>query len=238
MKNIKVGIIKFISIKCSNFYLQTPSILNLSQKYNNYFDYCTFFCTIFYITLKNLMNIKISKWNKLSQDDANFIYWERKKVFWNIDKIDLKFNKKYWDEIFFIMKDDNWNIISFGCLVPVIISYLNIDYNILWISGIVSIIKRKWYWKLLMKSIREYLFTKDKVWVGFCTKENSSFYNKCEFNIYENWVKKFVLKNDFWEFIYHPDSDDENVIFIDRKEKIFSSTFQNSDEKVLVPFFW
>jgi predicted N-acetyltransferase YhbS len=96
-------------------------------------------------------------------------------------------------EIFFV-KDKN-KIVAFGILKPVKIKYLGNNYNILGISNILSVKKKKGYGKKLMQAMIEHAKKKGKTLLGFCGKQNVKFYKKSGLKSEKNFIRRFVYKN-------------------------------------------
>ena len=88
------------------------------------------------------------------------------------------FSKRYHkNTIFFFVKDDE-RIVSFGLLRDIKMNYLNREYNIKGIRGILSVEKGKGYGKILIQSVAKYLKKSKKTGLGFCGEKNTGFYEK------------------------------------------------------------
>jgi len=100
----------------------------------------------------------------------------------------IKNFSKYHKDIFFIIVV-NKKVVSFGMLRKIKISYLKKDYEILGISNIISLKKKRGYGKILMTSMISYLKKRHKTALGFTSKP--LFYSKCGLKIKKNLTKRF-----------------------------------------------
>ncbi len=148
-----------------------------------------------------------------------------------------KFHYKNTDFVF--LKKEK-SIVAVGKLIPIKINYINKNYNILGIGSIASINKHKGYGRILIAGILKYLKDKGKTGVGFCSRENSYFYEKCGFKINRNIVKRFKLAGKTKE---EKDKEDENsednpdILFYEGKDKFFKKVL-TTKSNIMLKHFW
>jgi hypothetical protein len=115
-----------------------------------------------------------------------------KKIY--INALKKEFNcgpeEDYSKDTFFIVKDKN-KFVSFGVLTPVSINYKGTKYNILGITEMISIVKKKGYGKAMVNAMKDYLTKKRKTGVGFCGHGVSSFYDKAGLKTKEKLARRF-----------------------------------------------
>lgn len=126
------------------------------------------------------MKLEIKKGKDLSKKELDFI------VKINIDtfncckdyekELKLLKNEEMQSTFFFIKKNNK--IVSLGLLRPVKIKYLGKKYNLLGISNMISIVKKKGYGKILVQEMKDFLSKRGKTGLGFCSKKNTTFYKK------------------------------------------------------------
>lgn len=143
-------------------------------------------------------------------------------------------------DIFFLLRDGK-KIMAVGALTPVKIKYNNKDYNILGITEIISLVKKKGYGKILMKSILDYLKKKGKTGVGFCARKTSPFYIKSGLK-----VKKDIIKR----FLYNPKNKEEekevkdilkqgrDILYVEGKDNFMKEIISNKSSVQLPCMYW
>lgn len=99
-------------------------------------------------------------------------------------------------DIFFMVKNENNELLSAGRLRPVSVDFLGKKYVIEGIADIASVVQRKGHGKTLMTAIKKYLEDNNELGIGFCNKKLVSFYEKCGYKIVPNIGKRsFVYEN-------------------------------------------
>ena len=134
-----------------------------------------------------MKQIEIKKGKELSKKEIDIMEKARIKEYGENTK---DFKKYELDSIFFFVKDDG-QIVSFGMLKPITISYLNRIYKILGIGNILSIKKGGGYGRELINFMIDYLRKKGKTGLGFCGKDNSKFYEKCGLKVKKDLALRF-----------------------------------------------
>ncbi len=167
---------------------------------------------------KNLSIRQIQKWNKTRLED-----WKEE------SPLNLKNRENYADDIFFILYNKNKEVLSSGRLKPVKIKFMGKEYNILGGSDLISEIKGKGYGKRVKKAQMRYSRLKNKTMIGFCSKENSPFYKKCGLKIAKDMVNRFVCLKQKEE------NEDDDVTFLEGKDKFLTKFLKNPNEKVIIP---
>ena len=143
-------------------------------------------------------------------------------------------------DIFFKIKDGR-KIVAVGALAPVKIKYKEKDYNILGITEIISLIKRKGYGKILMKAISDYVKKTGKTSFGFTGNKTSPFYEKSGLKVKKNMLKKFVYqpKNEKEkQEVERALKRDGNVIYIEGKDKLISKVSSSKSKAQLPCMYW
>ena len=100
------------------------------------------------------------------------------------------FCKNEQESTFFYIKEAAvWK--AFGMLKPVTITYQGEAFPILGIGNIIAVEKGRGHGKALMMEIKAYLREKDFVGLGFCEKDRSAFYLKCDYEVTANLSDRF-----------------------------------------------
>lgn len=182
------------------------------------------------------MLVEIIQGNTLSYQEIKNIYQIWADTFGDGT---IKKDKKieFTDEVIFLIRDKNSAILALGCLHQIHVIFLWKQYLIQWIGGIVSLVKGQWYGKLLMTKIRKYVSKNKLTALGFCSKNNTPFYEKCGFLI-EKWgITTFVTKDAKWNIHYTSDTVDD-VLYLDGKDCFMKNVLVHPKAKVYVPRFW
>ena len=138
------------------------------------------------------MKTEIIKGKDISQKQIDFINKSRIKQYGK--DINLFSKKQQKDAVFFFVEDDN-KIGSLGLLMDIKMNYLGKNYSIRGIGGILSIEKGKGYGKILINAMVDYLEKTGKTGLGFCSEENSKFYEKAGLKTSKNLNLRFEMKN-------------------------------------------
>jgi len=175
---------------------------------------------------KNLSNDYIKKWNET-----------RLKEFDEDRPLNLKNRKNFEKDIFFTLYDKNKNILSCGRLKQIKINFLSNHYNILGGADLVSTIRGKGYGKITKKAQIKYAKERKKTMIGFCTRKNTPFYEKCGLEIKKDLVKRFVYPSSSG---YKPKQEEEkyknrDVTYLNGKDEFMKKVLANPKEKVIIP---
>lgn len=136
-------------------------------------------------------------------------------------KVNL-FSKKYHKDTYFFFVKDNGKIVAFGLLRDIDVSYINKDYNLLGIGGILSVEKGKGYGKILIQSMIKFLKLKKKTGLGFCGQKKKAFYKKAGLKVKDKLNQRFVMKNPkTGEIIKDPDGFCPGIYY-EGKDKLIS----------------
>jgi hypothetical protein len=172
-------------------------------------------------------NVEIKKGSSLSNIEIKQINEIFQNAFPGNEPVDQKNKKLFLKDTFFILCNSKRQMLSVGRLRPVKITFLKKTYKIQGIADIVSTIKKKGYGSVIMNSMNDYLQKKNKTGVGFCAKNNSTFYRKCGFKIAKGIVNQFVYKNQ--------DNEDDDVIYLNSKDNFMDKVISHPKEKVIIP---
>jgi len=129
----------------------------------------------------------------------------------------------YSKDIFFIIKDKN-RFVSFGVLTPISINYKGKKYNILGITEMISIVKKKGYGKAMVSAMRKYLIKRRKTGVGFCGHKVSSFYNKAGLKTKEKLARRFFYDYGNEKENFH--KRDLDVVYWEGKDKFITKVLK------------
>lgn len=183
------------------------------------------------------MNTQILEGKELPIDIAKQIYQILLEAFGESEN-GKKRKPDYSDRLMFILRDDADEICAVGGLKTVKVLFRGKEYEIHGIGGVVAVRKGNGCGKVLMQAIIGYLEKEDLNGVGFCTRFNTPFYEKCGFNVERDLLSRFVKKEVDGSLSIHPDEDDEDVLYIEGKDEFMNEVLEYSKEKVYVPFFW
>ena len=179
-------------------------------------------------------NVEIKKGNDLSVQLMKEINKIFQKAFPGNEPVNIKNQKLFSKDIFFIVRDSKQKLLSIGRLRPVRIVFLKKVYNIQGIADIVSVIERKGHGRVLMSLIYEHLISNKQTGIGFCNRKNSPFYHKCGFKITKNLEERFLYKNPKGKIIKNKGGE-HLVLYLTGKDKFIEKVLANPKEKVLIP---
>ncbi|MFH1608306.1 MAG: GNAT family N-acetyltransferase [archaeon] len=128
-------------------------------------------------------------------------------------------NEDLSKDILFVVRDGR-RIVSFGALTPVKINYNKKDYNILGITEVASLEKRKGYGRTLTNSMIDYLRIKDKTGFGFCSSKVAKFYDKCGMKTKKKLGRRFFY--DYGDEKKNEHERDLDVVYYEGKDKFIS----------------
>jgi hypothetical protein len=178
------------------------------------------------------MKIEIKKGKDLPEEIFRFI---RKARFTEYGEHNTKFQKRDQDKtVFFFAKEDDM-IVAMGALYPIKVNFNEKTYHIFGIGGILSIVKKKGYGKVIIKEIIKYLKKTRKTGLGFCGRKNKIFYEKVGLK-YENLLgKRFALKNPKTGKIKFEAPDDVgDGIYYEGKDKFITQVLKTKS----VGYYW
>lgn len=140
--------------------------------------------------------------------------------------------KTFVNDTFFMIKNEDDELLSGGRLRPVEITFLGKTYHIEGIADIASAVQGKGHGKILMAAIKEYLIEQNQAAVGFCNRNNSFFYEKCGYEIANDSVKRFVYKNPDNELL--KEIHDVDVLYFN-DNGLMKAVLENPKEIVTIP---
>lgn len=133
--------------------------------------------------------------------------------------------------IFFLLKDNQNNVLAQGQLIPVNgIVFKGETFNIFGIGGIITNIKGKGYGRKIMFSVKNYLRLHHKTGVGFTSLSN--FYEKCGYSVDKGAIKQFVHVIDDKKII---NTESDRVCYLDSDDKFMEKVLKNPDQEVYLP---
>jgi hypothetical protein len=101
----------------------------------------------------------------------------------------------FGDSEMFLLKD-NGTLLAFCRLRPIKITvYSRTGTNIWGLGAVVTIVRGKGYGKMLLSDVITFLDSGDKVMVGFCSPDNSGFYEKSGFSVLPDGATRFIYIN-------------------------------------------
>lgn len=124
----------------------------------------------------------------------------------------------------------NW--LSIGALRPVVVSFMEKDWDVLGLSGIVSLEREKGYGKDLLDAVKDYLDPIGATSVGFCEPNNAPFYTKCGFETDATIAKNFVYIDAEGKEIIDTE---QLVVYRDGANRFVSQVLEERDVSVHIP---
>jgi hypothetical protein len=169
------------------------------------------------------VKVQLMKGNDVPQNLFNFINKSRIKEYG--DKVNL-FSKRHHRDTYFFFVKENGKIVTFGLLRNIDINYIDKNYNILGIGGILSVEKGKGYGKILIKSMIKFLKKKNKTGLGFCGQKKKIFYKKAGLKVKDKLNQRFIMKNPkTGELIKDPDGFCPGIYY-EGKDKLISKVLK------------
>lgn len=138
-----------------------------------------------------VIKIQIKSGKNLSEKEMNLMNDARIREFGKDESKNFKKDYPLTTKYFFVM--DKKDILAFGLLRPIRISYLGKNYSILGICSIISIKKIRGFGKILIQSMIEYLKKTGKTGLGFTVKPE--FFRKSGLKVKKYFIKKFIYEN-------------------------------------------
>ena len=177
------------------------------------------------------------------KNNMNTVLYEKWNIPWEIRKIDLEIrSREFWagqehknPDYLFVVEDKS-EILAVWWLTHLEIKVWKHTFPVLWIGWIVSVQKNKWYGKILMWEIRNFLEKRKVSWVGICSRHNSEFYRKCDFHIEKNLAKRMFRKVADDELEKNPDADEDVLIYW--WKDFLSHIDKNPTKNIIIPFWW
>ena len=173
------------------------------------------------------MRLEIHEAKKIWSELSEFILKTWKKEFW--------WGKINETSLFFIVYHEN-TILALWSLTPVELRFMGKTHDFYGIGWIVALKKWKWYGKILLSYMTDFLSEKNKIWIGVCKRKNSWFYEKCGLLVYLDLVSHLQRKTNTWDYEWQPDWDVD--ILVSLENPLIKAILQNPKEKVTVPFWW
>ena len=159
------------------------------------------------------IKIEIKKGKKLSREEKTLMNNWRIKEFGS-EKIE--YLEKFYSpsaDVFFVKIKNKTS--AFGLLIPTKIRYLEKTYDILGISCIISLEKRKGYGKILINAMTNYIKKKNRIGLGFCERKNIIFYENSGLKVAEGLMKRFKYR--YATSKEKSDEGDEDVVYVNDK---------------------
>lgn len=107
------------------------------------------------------------------------------------------FSKRYHKESKFFIVKEKMNVIAWGFLRPIEMTYSGKKYNIFALGGIMVIKGKegKGYGTFLIQNMVKWLKKKNKTGVGFCGKKTSIFYKKAGLKVKQDFSPRIEMEN-------------------------------------------
>ena len=168
------------------------------------------------------MVVEIKKGCELSDSEIKFMVDARLREYGENDK---DFRNGERQSVFFFVKEAG-EVVSFGMLKPVRISYRGRVYDILGIGNIMSVVKGKGYGRILIGEMIGYLKRKRKTGLGFCGEDKELFYEKSGLNVVGKFSQRFALRNP-WNGKLLFDGENCVAIYFEGKDGLISKMLKN-----------
>lgn len=169
---------------------------------------------------------------ELSPSDLAQINSYRVQEFQSKSAIDPSKDAKDAVDIFFLLEEDDHNLLAFGRLGNLEIYFNGEQSSVLCVSTVVATEKNHGYGSKLLEEIKRFAKEKDKTLLGFCETPLLPFYRKCGFQILTPEDNKFVYADEKGEII--PDVVPGEVFYVDGTDKVIGRVLQATDKTVKV----
>lgn len=180
---------------------------------------------------QNPLKVEVKKWKQVPKSYIKLMVNQRVKEFGKNTK---NFEEDEKRSIFFFIKDKG-KIVSFGMLEPIKINYLKKHYNILGISTIISVVRKKGYGTILMKEMIKYLKKKGKTGLGFTGNKTISFYEKAGLKTKKLFGKRFAVRNPkTGEIRFEKKGDEGDGLYYEGKDKLISKMLKTKS----IGYYW
>ncbi len=177
--------------------------------------------------MENGNRVIIKSWHDLTRDELDEMNESHARE-WNISSMNPDYHA---ENIFFLLKDSEKNILAQGQLVPIKGVVFNGEtFDIFGIGGIIANKKGEGYGRQIMNAIKDYLTSHNTTGVGFTGF--SGFYEKCGFNVDRDAIKRFIYMTDGKEVV---NTESDRVCFLDAEDNFMEKVIQNQHELVYLP---
>jgi hypothetical protein len=147
---------------------------------------------------------------------------------WQIGPMSPKYHQ---ENIFFLLKNNNDDILAQGQLVPIDgVKFQNEVFNIFGIGGIIANVKGKGYGSKVMAAITTYLKEQHKTGVGFTGF--SGFYEKCGLSVSKEAIKQFIYRDGDKEVI---NTESDLVCYLDSDDHFMEKVLKNPQDTIYLP---
>ena len=178
------------------------------------------------------ITIKMKKGKALSRKEMSLINKQRIKEFGRNETKNLKTDYPLTSEFIFVKEGKE--VVAFGILIPITITFLDKKYDIIGICSIISIKKGKGYGKILSRYIITYLNRKGKTGLGFTLQ--TKFFKKAGFKTKKRFIKRFKYRNLATGKIEEDNEGDG--IFIEGKDKFITKILSTKSSVFIDIPFW
>lgn len=183
----------------------------------------------------NELHTEIISGKDVSQADLDVINEYRRIRLDRTSTWDHVDNPGFEERTFFLVKNSNNQLLSFGTLRPVKIYIETQEYTIWGIQAVISVVQGKGYGKLLMHSIKEFVEESGITLIGFCEKKNSEFYKKSGCSVFEDGCDYFVYLKESGERILDTPGD---VLYINGKDRFMDEVIRSKKEVIHYISHW
>lgn len=172
------------------------------------------------------IKIEIKKGKELTKKQLDTINFFRKKEFGSKKPIAPSQDNEDWNKEYFMLCDENENLLAFGRLHEIEVEVTGKKHNILGIATIISALKGKGYGKILMLGMKEYILGTGKTAIGFCNSSISEFYKKAGYTILPSSGERFLYRDSYNNLIPSKYGNDD-VIALEGKDKLIETITSN-----------
>ena len=138
-----------------------------------------------------------------------------------------------WDEQFFLLKDDDDNLLAFARLRDVDVEFMRETVPILGVVTVVSLIKGHGYGRRLMARMGAYVIQSGKTMIGFCDRSTGVFYAKCGFGILHDGSPRFVPRDRHGRL--DPPGTVDEVFYLEGRDRLVTRLRIEPGENVVLP---
>lgn len=134
---------------------------------------------------------------------------------------------------FFLLEDEDGNVLSQGQLLPINgVKFNDQSFDIFGIGGIIANQKGRGFGRIIMEEIKKYLINNKKTGVGFTRLDVEEFYRKSGFETSVDLAKRFIYLEDGKEII---NQESDFIVYLDSPDNLMSKILQHPNIRVLLP---
>jgi predicted GNAT family N-acyltransferase len=174
----------------------------------------------------------IKEGRNLTPRELKVINEWRMKEFNSKSFIKPKQGNEDWNKRYFLLLNENGEIVAFARLHEVNLEFLGKEYAIFGLATLISIERGKGYGEKLTLEMKKFIEKSGKTGVGFCDKKLTDFYRKCGFGNIKDGVSRFLYKNEEGNLLKDTWGGGD-VIYLEGEDKLIELIINNPKEIVI-----